>query len=160
MSSPSVPQRRNGMLGTASAQPGMAGMTVQYPFPVPNRPLHPPPVIHTITHDCVILPGTCKACNRGQFQMCDTQEINGVTRDGGCKSSLTLPYRPMFSTKSSLLQTQNMCSYVPKPLSVSPPPFPPQSTPLCFAPASQSSQACVPCVSRLARLWRCKVSVD
>ena len=28
--------------------------------------------------------GTCKACNRGFFQMCDNGEVNGVTRDGGC----------------------------------------------------------------------------
>ncbi|KAI1822877.1 alcohol dehydrogenase [Xylaria intraflava] len=26
---------------------------------------------------------TCRACNRGLFQMCDTQKINGVTKDGG-----------------------------------------------------------------------------
>lgn len=89
MLSPSVPRRRIGRLGTASAQPGMAGMTVQYPLPVPNSPLHTPPIINTNTHDRLILPGTCKFCKRGQFQMCDTEEINGVTRDGGCKSSLT-----------------------------------------------------------------------
>lgn len=27
--------------------------------------------------------GTCKQCQRGQFQMCQNQSINGVTRDGG-----------------------------------------------------------------------------
>ncbi|KAA8574725.1 hypothetical protein EYC84_003975 [Monilinia fructicola] len=27
--------------------------------------------------------GTCKQCNRGQFQMCANGAINGVTRDGG-----------------------------------------------------------------------------
>ncbi|KAF7911407.1 uncharacterized protein EAF01_002914 [Botrytis porri] len=27
--------------------------------------------------------GTCKQCNRGQFQMCSNGAINGVTRDGG-----------------------------------------------------------------------------
>jgi len=27
--------------------------------------------------------GTCKACNRGLFQMCDNEVINGVNRDGG-----------------------------------------------------------------------------
>lgn len=67
----------------------MAAMTVQYPFPLSNHPLNPSPVIQTFTHDCVILPGTCKACNRGAFQMCDNQEINGVSRDGGCKYSTT-----------------------------------------------------------------------
>jgi D-arabinose 1-dehydrogenase-like Zn-dependent alcohol dehydrogenase len=25
----------------------------------------------------------CKSCQRGQFQMCDNEAINGVTRDGG-----------------------------------------------------------------------------
>lgn len=29
--------------------------------------------------------GTCKACNRGLFQMCDNEVINGVSRNGGCK---------------------------------------------------------------------------
>jgi D-arabinose 1-dehydrogenase-like Zn-dependent alcohol dehydrogenase len=28
--------------------------------------------------------GTCKACNRGLFQMCDNELVNGVTRNGGC----------------------------------------------------------------------------
>jgi D-arabinose 1-dehydrogenase-like Zn-dependent alcohol dehydrogenase len=32
--------------------------------------------------------GVCKSCNRGLFQMCEKEEINGVTRDGGCKFSL------------------------------------------------------------------------
>ncbi|EMR81815.1 putative alcohol dehydrogenase protein [Botrytis cinerea BcDW1] len=27
--------------------------------------------------------GTCKQCNRGQFQMCSNGAVNGVTRDGG-----------------------------------------------------------------------------
>ncbi|TKA70098.1 hypothetical protein B0A49_06356 [Cryomyces minteri] len=27
--------------------------------------------------------GICKACNRGMFQMCDNEAINGVTRNGG-----------------------------------------------------------------------------
>ncbi|GAB7341028.1 hypothetical protein MBLNU457_7357t2 [Dothideomycetes sp. NU457] len=27
--------------------------------------------------------GTCKACNRGLFQMCDNEVVNGVNRDGG-----------------------------------------------------------------------------
>ncbi|PGH17619.1 hypothetical protein AJ79_00980 [Helicocarpus griseus UAMH5409] len=27
--------------------------------------------------------GTCKECNRGDFQLCDEEEINGVTRPGG-----------------------------------------------------------------------------
>jgi D-arabinose 1-dehydrogenase-like Zn-dependent alcohol dehydrogenase len=29
--------------------------------------------------------GTCRQCNQGLFQMCDNGQINGVTRDGGCK---------------------------------------------------------------------------
>lgn len=29
--------------------------------------------------------GTCKACNRGYYQMCEQEAINGVTRDGGCR---------------------------------------------------------------------------
>ena len=29
-------------------------------------------------HDSV-----CKACMRGDFQMCDNEQINGVSRDGG-----------------------------------------------------------------------------
>jgi hypothetical protein len=28
--------------------------------------------------------GTCKSCNRGLFQMCDNELVNGVTRNGGC----------------------------------------------------------------------------
>lgn len=28
--------------------------------------------------------GVCKECNRGDFQLCDNEEINGVTRSGGC----------------------------------------------------------------------------
>ncbi|KAG8159983.1 hypothetical protein KVR01_010620 [Diaporthe batatas] len=27
--------------------------------------------------------GTCRSCQRGMFQMCDNEEINGVTMDGG-----------------------------------------------------------------------------
>lgn len=27
--------------------------------------------------------GTCRACRRGQFQMCDQQVINGISQDGG-----------------------------------------------------------------------------
>jgi len=34
--------------------------------------------------------GTCKACNRGLFQMCDHEEINGVTRNGGYAEYTTL----------------------------------------------------------------------
>lgn len=30
------------------------------------------------------LAGTCKSCKRGLFQMCSKEEINGVTRYGGC----------------------------------------------------------------------------
>jgi D-arabinose 1-dehydrogenase-like Zn-dependent alcohol dehydrogenase len=29
--------------------------------------------------------GTCKSCNKGLFQMCANEAINGVTMDGGCK---------------------------------------------------------------------------
>jgi len=34
--------------------------------------------------------GTCKPCARGQFQMCQNQAINGVTRDGGYAEYVTL----------------------------------------------------------------------
>src|SRR2546423_12144311 len=34
--------------------------------------------------------GTCKACNRGLFQMCVNEAINGVTRDGGYGEYVTL----------------------------------------------------------------------
>ena len=27
--------------------------------------------------------GTCRSCNRGQFQTCDNRTVNGVYRDGG-----------------------------------------------------------------------------
>ena len=26
----------------------------------------------------------CTQCNRGMFQLCSNEQINGVTRDGGC----------------------------------------------------------------------------
>lgn len=29
--------------------------------------------------------GVCRECNRGDFQLCDNEEVNGVTRPGGCK---------------------------------------------------------------------------
>jgi D-arabinose 1-dehydrogenase-like Zn-dependent alcohol dehydrogenase len=31
--------------------------------------------------------GTCKSCNKGLFQMCKNEAINGVTMNGGCKFS-------------------------------------------------------------------------
>lgn len=34
--------------------------------------------------------GTCKSCNRGLFQMCKNEAINGVTRDGGYGEYVTL----------------------------------------------------------------------
>ena len=34
--------------------------------------------------------GNCKACNRGLYQMCDNEQINGITRNGGCKYILPL----------------------------------------------------------------------
>jgi D-arabinose 1-dehydrogenase-like Zn-dependent alcohol dehydrogenase len=30
--------------------------------------------------------GVCKSCNRGLFQMCDNELVNGVSRNGGCTS--------------------------------------------------------------------------
>lgn len=36
--------------------------------------------------------GVCKACNRGLFQMCENELVNGVSRDGGCE--LLLQCRP------------------------------------------------------------------
>jgi len=37
-----------------------------------------------------LLIGTCKSCNRGLFQMCKNEAINGVTRDGGYGEYVTL----------------------------------------------------------------------
>jgi D-arabinose 1-dehydrogenase-like Zn-dependent alcohol dehydrogenase len=34
--------------------------------------------------------GSCKSCNRGLFQMCSNEAINGVTRDGGYGEYVTL----------------------------------------------------------------------
>lgn len=34
--------------------------------------------------------GTCKSCNKGLFQMCENEAINGVTRDGGYSEYTTL----------------------------------------------------------------------
>jgi len=34
--------------------------------------------------------GHCRQCQRGQFQMCDNQDINSVTRDGGYAEYVTL----------------------------------------------------------------------
>ncbi|KAL1304754.1 hypothetical protein AAFC00_003692 [Neodothiora populina] len=34
--------------------------------------------------------GICKACNRGMFQMCDNEAVNGVTRNGGYAEYCTL----------------------------------------------------------------------
>ncbi|KFA66186.1 hypothetical protein S40285_08447 [Stachybotrys chlorohalonatus IBT 40285] len=36
---------------------------------------------------------TCRACNRGQFQMCDNAEVNGVSRDGGFAEYVVLQAR-------------------------------------------------------------------
>jgi len=35
--------------------------------------------------------GTCKQCNRGNFQLCSNEAVNGVSRDGGC---MKLPFLP------------------------------------------------------------------
>jgi len=34
--------------------------------------------------------GTCKQCNRGNFQMCSNEAINGISRDGGYAEYCTL----------------------------------------------------------------------
>ncbi|KAF2028803.1 alcohol dehydrogenase [Setomelanomma holmii] len=34
--------------------------------------------------------GTCKSCNRGLFQICQNEEVNGVSRDGGYAEYCTL----------------------------------------------------------------------
>lgn len=34
--------------------------------------------------------GTCKTCQRGLYQMCDNEQINGVTRNGGYAEYVTL----------------------------------------------------------------------
>ena len=30
--------------------------------------------------------GTCQSCVKGYNQMCENQKVNGMTKDGGCKS--------------------------------------------------------------------------
>jgi D-arabinose 1-dehydrogenase-like Zn-dependent alcohol dehydrogenase len=34
--------------------------------------------------------GTCKSCARGQFQMCENESVNGVSREGGYGQYATL----------------------------------------------------------------------
>lgn len=50
--------------------------------------------------------GTCKACNRGLFQMCDNAVANGINRDGGCKFEPSpLPFSKSSLSKSKTNQT-------------------------------------------------------
>lgn len=57
--------------------------------------------------------GLCKSCNKGLFQMCENEAINGVTMNGGCKSEM-----PFISTRSCTnpvpRQTQSIVSSAPK----------------------------------------------
>lgn len=41
--------------------------------------------------------GTCKSCNRGLFQMCQNEAINGVTRNGGCKCFTILDHESILT---------------------------------------------------------------
>lgn len=75
--------------------------------------------------------GLCKACNRGLFQMCDNQLVNGVSKDGGCE---------LVSAKYSLegievdrdAQMRNTVPFAARPSSVSlPTPTPPSTPPFC-----------------------------
>ncbi len=38
--------------------------------------------------------GTCKACKKGLYQMCEKEVINGVQKDGGCAFPLYLAFWP------------------------------------------------------------------
>lgn len=40
-------------------------------------------LITDLSHRLLGHDGTCRSCQQGLFQMCDTEEINGVTMDGG-----------------------------------------------------------------------------
>ncbi|KAK4946691.1 hypothetical protein LTR10_014193 [Elasticomyces elasticus] len=46
--------------------------------------------------------GTCKTCQRGLFQMCDNEQINGVTRDGGYAEYVTLRTEAVVSVPSDV----------------------------------------------------------
>jgi D-arabinose 1-dehydrogenase-like Zn-dependent alcohol dehydrogenase len=55
--------------------------------------------------------GTCKACNRGLFQMCENGLVNGVNRDGGCMCLF------LYDVQSELTcdKTLNTAPSAPKP---------------------------------------------
>lgn len=59
--------------------------------------------------------GTCKQCNRGMFQTCVNEAVNGVSKDGGCKS--TEKVGVLTSAKQS--QMPNIARYVARQWSVS-----------------------------------------
>ncbi|KAK5456136.1 hypothetical protein LTS15_005455 [Exophiala xenobiotica] len=46
--------------------------------------------------------GTCKSCQRGLFQMCEKEQINGVTRDGGYAEYVTLRTEAVVSIPSDV----------------------------------------------------------
>ena len=50
---------------------------------------------------------TCRQCKKGLFQMCENEEINGVSRDGGCECFLSP------STSSSSVALRNLHHFRP-----------------------------------------------
>ena len=73
--------------------------------------------------------GTCGACKKSLFQMCENEAINGVTRNGGCKFLGTRHTRGMGCALADDSQTPNMCSSAPKRASRSPTMSTPPATP-------------------------------
>lgn len=95
--------------------------------------------------------GTCKACNRGLFQMCDNAVANRINRDGGCESPcLKAPKQgPLKKWKEGMwveadsdYQMQNTVPSGQKPPSASPPPWIPPPTLPCSAPVSPPTTPC------------------
>jgi D-arabinose 1-dehydrogenase-like Zn-dependent alcohol dehydrogenase len=82
--------------------------------------------------------GSCRSCNRGLFQMCDNEEVNGVSRFGGCES-LILYVKATVDFRLMIRQILSTAFSVPKLLSA----FPLIWTRLiwhhCFAPVLRLS---------------------
>ncbi|EKV04833.1 Alcohol dehydrogenase [Penicillium digitatum PHI26] len=59
-------------------------------------------------HLLMQLRSTCGACKKGFFQMCDNEEVNGISRNGGCTSfpfihlSLFSLYHPFLNTPKGI----------------------------------------------------------
>lgn len=68
-----------GRLAIVSAEDGMEAMTVSLET-----------VIHLPCDALTSNLGTCKACKKGMFQMCENGVINGETKGGGCMCSFFL----------------------------------------------------------------------